>query len=60
MTIDRLKPQIVQTLKSDLLYRLDASGKTDEEKMDIIEDIRGILRQRINEKNRRENSKKAD
>jgi hypothetical protein len=47
MTIDRLKPQIVRTLKSDILCRLDTSGKNDREKLEAIEDIRGILRRRV-------------
>jgi hypothetical protein len=51
MTIDRLKPRIARTLKSDILYRLDTSGKTDSEKLKIIEEVRSILLERIEENN---------
>ncbi len=60
MTIDRLKPQMVRALKYDILYRLDISGKTDREKLEVIEEIRGILRHRIKEKNRRKKAGNID
>lgn len=46
----RLRNPPVQNLKSDILYRLDTSGMTDEEKLKIIEEIRKILRERVKEK----------
>ena len=44
--MNRLRNQPVQNLKADILYCLDTSGKTDEEKLEVIEEIRKILRER--------------
>ncbi len=47
----RLRNQPAKNLMSDILYRLDCSGKTDQEKLDAIKKAEKILKSRIIDKN---------
>ena len=49
--MDRLKPQYTINITSDILYRLDSSDKTNEEKLVIIDKVRKIISNRIEDKN---------
>jgi hypothetical protein len=50
MTIKRLRNPPARNLKAELLYRLDVSGKSDKEKLEVVEEIREILRERVKDK----------